>query len=139
MVETGNKRDALRKQHDAALGELTAAHVLEPDVAAAIRQAFEEVLVHLRMRDACCYAVFPLEAEPREDLTVQAAALAEMAGLSEIDSTTVARAQAALEHDMAWLAQFRAGLPARPLETVEPTPAEREAAQVMVLLLSKRR
>ena len=65
----------------------------------------------------------------------QAALLEEMATEGDIDSETVAQAQAALERDITWLAQFHAGEEPGELEGIEVTPEAAEAAQILVELL----
>ena len=91
---------------------LVADGALSANVAVEIGTAFQEATDHLSGRFVSCYAPQqPGEISPRptrEELTLQAAALSEMAQRSDIDPGTVAKAQATLERDMAWLAQFRA-------------------------------
>ena len=69
----------------------------------------------------------------------QAGALAEMARRSNIDPDTVTRARDAMARDMAWLAQFQAGQAPGELSSIEATPAQIEAARILVeLLLAKK-
>jgi hypothetical protein len=75
----------------------------------------------------------------RGDMTTQAAALAEMAERSTIDPATVARAQEALERDIAWLEQYKTGNQTGDPERIDASPAEVEAARVLVELLLERR
>ncbi len=132
----------LRNRHADALGALRTGGQLDANVAAAIAVAFDEAVTHVQRKMATCYE--PLEpGEPnpytsREELTTQAAALAEMAERSRIDPVTVARAQEALERDMAWLARFQGGQKPGEPESIEATPAEVEAARVLVELLLNR-
>lgn len=134
----------LHQRHQAALDALVADGSLSAEVAAEIGVAFEEALNHLQSKLATCYApLAPGEANPyppREDLNAQAAALAEMAQRSNIDQATVAKAQAALERDIAWLAEFHATRQAGDINTIAASPAEIEAASILVeLLLGKKR
>jgi hypothetical protein len=129
----------LLRRHSDALNALQADRQLDADVAVAMAVAFEEAIAHVQRKAAPCYEpVPPGQFNPyasREELATQAAALAEMAERSAINPVTVARAQAALERDLAWLARFRAGLaPAEPAAFM-PGPAEVEAARVLVELL----
>jgi hypothetical protein len=129
----------LLRRHDDALRGLQAGGQLDADVAAAMAIAFEEAVTHVQRKMATCYEPVPSDQpDPyasREELTTQAAALAEMAERSAIDRDTIARAQAALERDLAWLARFQAGPASGDLGVVKPSPAESEAARVLVQLL----
>jgi len=133
----------LRRRHADALKALVASQELRADVADEIGIAFEEAVNHVVRKMATCYV--PIESReanpypPREELITQAAALTEMAGHSDIDPATVARARKALARDMAWLAQFQAGQAPGELSSIEATPAQIEAARVLVELLLERK
>jgi hypothetical protein len=130
---------ALLGRHRDALAALAAAGALEPDVAGHIGVAFEEAMTHVQRKQATCCEPTPQGAAnpypPREEVVTRAAALAEMAGRSGIAAETVAIIQAALARDMAWLEQFRAGEHPGEVASLEATPAEIEAARVLVALL----
>jgi len=133
----------LRRRHADALKALVAGQELQADVADAISIAFEEAITHVERKMVTCYTPLqPGEANPypsREELITQAAVLTEMAGRSDIDPDTVARARAVLARDMAWLSQFQTGMQPGELDTIETTPAEIEAARILVeLLLAKK-
>jgi hypothetical protein len=68
-------------------------------------------------------------------LVQQTAFLEEVAAEGDIDPETVAQAQASLERDIAWLAQFHAGEMPGELDGVEVTPEAAEAARILVELL----
>ena len=126
----------LRRRHADALETLVADKILQADVADAMSVAFEQAIAHIqRQTVACCYEPLPPEYMPRQNLTTQAAVLTEMVLRSGIDWDTANRAQAALERDMAWLSQFQAGKKPGQLESIEVTPAEVEAAHILVHLL----
>jgi hypothetical protein len=113
--ERTRERVALRQRHDSALDALTAAGRLEPGVAEAVHGAFAEALSHIGMHGALCYAAMPFQTAPRQDLIAQAEALAGMA-------------------------QFQAGRQPGELEEIRATPAEVEAARLLVeVLLTGRR
>jgi hypothetical protein len=134
---------ALLGRHRDALAELVAAGTLEPDVAGHIGVAFEEAVTHVQRKQATCYEPMPQDAAnpypPREEVITQAAALVEMAVRSGIAPETVATAQATLARDMAWLDQFRTGGNPAEVTAMEATPAEIEAARVLVALLLETR
>jgi hypothetical protein len=132
----------LLRRHRDALTRLQTAGQLDSEVASAMVIAFDEATVHVQRKMATCYEPLP-PGQPnphtsREELTTQAATLTEMAARSVIDPATVARARAALERDLAWLAQFQAGRQPGELEEIRATPAEVEAARLLVELLLKR-
>jgi hypothetical protein len=129
----------LRRRHADAVEALTAGKALDPKVAHAIIVAFEEAVFHIRRQMATCYIALPPEFVPRQDLTDQAAALAEMAERSAIDPATVGRARAALAHDVALLARFAAGQQPGMTENVIATPEDAEAARVLVNVLVERK
>ena len=129
----------LHQRHTDALNLLVNSDELDAAVADEIGAAFEQAIAHVQRQMATCYIALPPEFTPRDDLMRQAALLEEMAEQSDIDPTTTAQAQAALERDIAWLAQFQAGQIPGSLEKVEVNPASVEAARILIeLLLSKR-
>ena len=128
----------LRRTHADALDALVESGELDAAVAEKIEVAFGEAISHVQRQMATCYVTIMDAFAPREDMMQQAALLEEMAGKSDLDPETVARAQAALERDVAWLAQFRAGEVPGELEDVEVTPASAEAARILVELLMGR-
>lgn len=125
----------LRRRHAEALEALVAGGELQPAVAEEIGVAFAQAIAHVQRQMATCYIALPPEFNPREDLTKRSAALAEMAGRSDLDPAAVAQAQAALERDIAWLAQFVAGQQPGDLDKIEATPEAVEAARLLVELL----
>ena len=135
-------RDLLQRHAD-ALAALVASQDLRSEVADEIGVAFQEAVEHdVSMRNHTCdRSSNPLDFFPRHDLSKQAVALAEMIQSSDIDPSTVERARAAIGRDLAWYAQVRAGKDPWELDLgrVEATPAEVEAARIIVeLLLGKR-
>jgi len=132
--DTDFSRD-LRQRHDDALTALVESGEIDASVADEITAAFEEAIAHIQRQQATCYIALPPVFAPREDLVQQAAILEEMATEGDIDPETVAQAQAALEQDIAWLAQFHAGEVPSELDEIEVTPDAAEAARVLVKLL----
>lgn len=132
--ETDFSRE-LCQRHADALDALIAAGELDPAVAAEMAVAFQEAVAHVQRQMASCYIALPPEYTPRDDLVARAAALEEMAVRSEIDPATVEQARAALERDVAWLAQFHAGQTPGALDEVEVPPEAAEAARILVDLL----
>jgi hypothetical protein len=108
---------------------------LDEAVADEIDAAFEEAIAHIQRQQATCYMSESPELTPRDDLMQQAELLEEMAAEGDIDPEPVAQAQAALERDVAWLAQFHAGEMPGELEEIEITPEAAEAARILVALL----
>jgi hypothetical protein len=144
----------LRQRHADALDALVTHGELDAAVAEEIGVAFEQAVAHVQRKMATCYIAVPPEFVPRENLvqqaamleemavesdiapdTVAAAMLEEMAVESDIAPDTVAQAQAALERDVAWLAQFDAGQVPGTLDEVEVSTESVEAAHILVELL----
>jgi hypothetical protein len=125
----------LRQRHADALADLVDSGEIDAAVAAEIDAAFEEAIAHIQRQQATCYIALPPEFTPRDDLMQRAEILEMMAAEGGIDSETVAQAQAALERDIAWLAQFHAGETPGELEGIEITPEAAEAARILVKLL----
>lgn len=125
----------LRTQHTDALSELVIGGEVDELVAIEIDAAFQEAVSHIQRQQATCYIALPPVFAPREDLMKQAEILEEMAAAGDIDPETLAQAQAALERDIAWLAQFHAGEEPGELDEIEITPEAAEAARILVELL----
>ena len=132
--DTDFSRD-LHRRHDAALAALIEIGEIDAPVADEIGIAFEEAIAHIQRQQATCYAALPPVFAPREDLVRQAEILEEMSTAGDIDPETMAQAQAALERDIAWLAQFHAGEEPGELDGIEITPEAAEAARILVELL----
>jgi hypothetical protein len=132
--DTDFSRD-LRQRHADALADLVDSGEIDAAVADEIDAAFEEAIAHIQRQQATCYIALPPEFTPRDDLMQRAEILEMMAAEGGIDSETVAQAQAALERDIAWLAQFHAGEAPGELEEIEVTPEAAEAARILVKLL----
>lgn len=126
---------SLRRRHVEALDALVANHEMRADVADEIGVAFKQALAHIERKMTASDDPISPESTPRQNLTSQAIALAEMAQSNPIAKRTVDRAQGALERDMAWLSQFKSGLQSCPSEDLVVTPAEVEAARILVQLL----
>jgi hypothetical protein len=110
----------LRQRHADALDALVTHGELDAAVAEEIGVAFEQAVAHVQRKMATCYIAVPPE---------------EMAVESDIAPDTVAQAQAALERDVAWLAQFDAGQVPGTLDEVEVSAESVEAAHILVELL----
>lgn len=134
---TGFYRDLEKRQAD-AFAALISSGDLETDVADRLQMAFVEAIAHVQKHFVRCYIALPAEFETRENLTTQAAALAEMAQRGNIDPATIAKAQDSLAREIAWLAQFEAGQQPWKQETIAASPAEIEAARILADLLSGR-
>lgn len=127
---------SLRARHADVLAALVAGGALDAAVAEEITAAFAQAILHIQGQMSLCYIAMPVEHLPRHDLMRQVAVLEEVAVKSEIDPATVAQARAALERDIAWLAQFNAG---ETPETLWQTPVgvtSAQAAKVLADLLS---
>jgi hypothetical protein len=127
--------DDLKQRHAEALAGLVADGDLEAALADEVGMAFAEAVAHVEGNMGLCYMAFPIEQGPRQDLQQQLWALQEMAGQSGIDPATTAQVQAALERDMAWLGQSRAGASPGELEAVTASPSTSEAAGLLVKLM----
>jgi len=135
LSENADLVASLRRRHVEALDALVTNQEMRADVADEIGVAFEQALAHIERKVAVSGEAIPREPTPRRILTRQAMALAEMTQSNPIAKRTIDRAQAALERDMAWLSQFRSGLQSCPSEDLVVTPAEVEAARILVQLL----
>jgi hypothetical protein len=132
--DTDFSRD-LRQRHEQALTALVERGTIDDAVADEIAIAFEEAIAHIQRQQATCYIALPPVFAPREDLIKQAELLEEMASEGDIDSETMAQAQAALARDIAWLAEFHAGEEPGELDGIIVSPEAAEAARILVELL----
>jgi hypothetical protein len=132
--DTDFSRELLQR-HAGALAALVEGGDLDEAVAAEIAVAFEEAIAHIQRQQATCYIALPPEFTPRENLMQQAKLLEDLAEEGDVNPQTMAQVQAVLERDIAWLAQFHAGLAPGELEEIEVTPEAAEAARILVELL----
>jgi len=92
----------------AALDELVAAGELTPSVADLVQEAYDAAVYHVWRSNVpmTCYEPMIVDYAPvsAEVLVQQSSALGEIADESSIDPETLAKAQTALEHDMAFYA-----------------------------------
>ena len=99
--------DRLVADHQAALDELVAGGELAQDVSGQVQTAFSAAAYHVWRANApiTCYEAVMVDYTPASSgqLGQQAAALAEMADAGDLDPQVVARAQAAIERDVAFL------------------------------------
>jgi len=72
-----------------------------------MQTAFEEAAYHVVRSTASCYLMLPLEYAPRKDLLQQAETLRQIS--NDLDPATVAKAQAAIAQDVAFLEMFKDG------------------------------
>jgi hypothetical protein len=100
-------REKLAADHRAALDDLVAAGELDAAVADQMQVAFTEASHHVWRSNApiTCYEAVMVDYTPASSgqLAQQASLLAEIAGSGDLDPTTVAQAQAAIERDIAFL------------------------------------
>jgi len=100
-------RDELVADHRVALDELVAAGELDEAVADQVQEGFAAAAYHVWRANcgATCYEPVLIDFTPgtSAQLVWQAELLAEMAEDGDIDSETVAQAQAAIERDIAFL------------------------------------
>lgn len=94
----------VRKRHKALIDRLVATGQVEEAVARQMETAFVGAFAHVVRSMATCYFVIPPEYGPREDLLEQADALRKVSG--DVDPATVAKAEAALAQDIAFLDLF---------------------------------
>ena len=102
-------RDKLIAEHQQALQALVAAGEIDAEVAADLQAAFEGAAYHVWRANSnmTCYMPAPppdYDYQSRSGLAEQAKVLAEMAERSAIDEATVAKAEANIERDIAFLA-----------------------------------
>ncbi len=96
----------LQTDHRAALDELVAAGALTFDVSQQVDMAFNAAVYHIwRSYAATCYEAVLLDYRPtsRGQLIQQAELLDEIAATGSLDQGVVARAQAVVERDIAFL------------------------------------
>lgn len=127
---------ALRERHAAALAAAQDGLEQHPGLAAELGATFDQAVSHIERSVGLCYIAFPLEYGPRADLLYQASLLADMADQSQIDPATVARVQAALARDIAWLAEFHAGQQPPAWPGPQPTALSDVAARFLAELLA---
>jgi len=150
----------LISEHSLALDELVAARELPTAVADLIQEAYEAAVYHVWRSNApmTCYLPIIVNFAPvsAELLVQQSAVLREIADENNIDPGTLAKAQVALEHDMAfyaltdeevaslydrlvteWQVQGRT-VPAFENVDLEITPDAEAAAQFIISLLTSR-
>jgi hypothetical protein len=100
-------RDKLAGDHRAALNELVAADELDATVAEHVQVAFDAAVQHVWQANApiTCYKETLINYRPvsSDQLTQQAAILAELADDADLDAQTVAQAQSAIERDITFL------------------------------------
>ncbi len=159
---TGDVEDALGRQmiaeHRAALDELVAGGQLSASVADLVQEAYSAAVYHVWRSHApmTCYEPMRVDYAPSgaAGLVNQSQILGELASRGTIDPATLAEAQAALEHDMAFYALSEQGTQAlydrviqqseagtQPIPSfdglqLELTPDARQAAQFILDLLA---
>jgi hypothetical protein len=102
--EHGEKLDA---GHRAALDKLVASGEISAPVADILHEAYEAAIYHIwrKRSPIMCYRVaFSYSPESAETLVKQSQVLNQIAGEGMIDPATLAKAQAALEHNMSYYA-----------------------------------
>jgi hypothetical protein len=106
--ERGDKaREKLAADHRAALDDLITAGEMDADVADELNTAFGAAINHVLLSNAplTCYEALIVDYTPAssDQLAQQAGLLAEMAKSGDLEPDTVAKAQAAIERDIAFL------------------------------------
>ncbi len=153
---TNSFRQELADKHRAALDELVAAGSLSKAVADLIQEAYDAAIYHVWRSSApitCYIAMGPYYApESAEMLIKQAETLNQIASQGSLDQETLAKARAALEHDLAFYSLSEADLQVLykhlsengqsypPFEEVElaPTPEAQAAAEFIIELLTQK-
>ena len=101
----------LKADHRRALDELVAAGELEPAVADLVQEAYEAAEYHVWRSNApiTCYEPMMVDYAPASaaQLVQQSSILAEWAARGELNPDTVAMAQKAIQHDLAFVALSR--------------------------------
>jgi hypothetical protein len=104
--ETGPFGAQLAADHRLALDELEAAGELQPAVADLVQEAYEAAVYHVWRSNApiTCYRMMEPNYAPTSaaQLVQQSALLAEMAAKGDLNADTVAMAQKAIQHDLAF-------------------------------------
>ena len=162
ILSAGDVDNTLGKQmiadHRSALDELVTAGELSPSVADLMQESYEAAVYHVWRSNApiTCYEPVIVDYSPSSAgiLVRQSEILGQLAGQGTIDPETLAKAQAALEHDMAFYAlsdtdvqtlydrlvkeSQEAGQPVPSFEALqlELSPDAREAAQYVLDLLA---
>jgi hypothetical protein len=131
-LEQNGFSQELRQRHKKALNTLLQADQIDTSVAQLIGNAFEHLIDHVQQSMSLCYIAMPAYAMPRGDLMQQLTLLEEMATQGAIEPETVSMARAALERNIAWLAQFESGETPGWLEQVDVAPSSAEAARILV-------
>ncbi len=158
----GSTEDAfgqqLIREHRTALDELVTAGELTAAVAALVQEAYAAAVYHVWRSNAMitCYEPVIVDYAPAsaEVLVQQSEALGQLSGRETVDPQTLAKAQAAIQHDMAFYAltdeevqalyariledQQGAGqsVPSFEAVTLDATPDARAAARFIVDLLA---
>ncbi len=112
LEKSEQAREALIGEHRATLDELVAAGELEASVAEQVQLAFSEAIYHVWRSNVpiTCYEPVIIDYTPTsaQQLVQQADILAELAESNSLDQETIARARAAIERDIAFLALSQA-------------------------------
>lgn len=112
LEESEQTREALIADHRATLDELVAAGELEPAVADQVQLAFSGAIYHVWRSNVpiTCYEPVIIDYRPTsaQQLVQQADILGELEEGTSVDQETVARVQAAIERDIAFLALSQA-------------------------------
>jgi hypothetical protein len=144
--------------HRAAREEMVSTGEIPSPVADLVQEAYEAAIYHVWRSNApmTCYIAMPVNYAPSsaEVLVLQAEALSQAASQGSIDPQTLVKAQAALEHDMAYYALSDAdvqalydrlisdwqangqSIPSFETLELEPTPDAKAAAQFILDLLT---
>jgi hypothetical protein len=109
-LSAGDVDNTLGKQmisdHRSALDELVTARELSPSVADLVQESYEAAVYHVWRSNApiTCYepAIVDYSPSGAGSLVKQSEILSQLAGQGTIDPETLAKAQTALEHDMAF-------------------------------------
>ncbi len=106
--DTENKLGSeLLSGHRAALDELVSSGEISAPVADLVQEAYSAAVFHVWRSSApmtCYIAIPPYQVESASILTEQAAVLDQIAAQGTVDPATLAKAQSALEHDLAFYA-----------------------------------
>lgn len=129
----------LNAEHRAALDALAAAQALDPAVAGAVQAAFTGAAEHVERSTGIMTCYIGIDGRLYSTATSvlgRSAALAEMAASQSLDPETVAQARAALERDIAYLAERAAAGASNAPYPVEATPESVQAAAFLAGLFS---
>ena len=147
-------------EHRLALDDFVSAGEITAPVADLVQEAYTAAIDHVWLLNSrvTCYTPVPVNYAPAsaDTLVRQAEILGQITKQGTLDANTLARAQAAIEHDMAFYALSsedvdelynqilqqaqNSGTPIPPFENVdlEPTPEARAAAQFIIDLLTEK-